>query len=136
MQTTEMAAQALAAPSIIANATVVVWVVGITFMVDDVEQHVFVVERSPLAARPDALELIPDEAEFLRADSLPAEHLREMPLEQRYEYRKHFTAYRMWCRAQDLGMTVEGMKPHEHYDPIQLSEDLLRWLRPFNRYAD
>lgn len=134
--TAAIAQQALATPAILANAQVIVWVIELTYLLDDVEQRVIVVERAPLAARPDPDSLLPERAELLRVESMPADRLRELPMDQRYRYRRHYMALLRWNKAQDLGMREEDMVPHEHYDPVALSEWTESWARPRRYMGD
>lgn len=120
------------APSqaVIAAATVVVWVIELTYLLDDVRESTVVVERSPLAARPDGEDLIPAGAELLRAASFPAEAFRSMPAMERLKHRRHYRAYLLWCRAMDAGKKPDDMRGHVGYDPVMLDEDVERWARP------
>jgi hypothetical protein len=135
MTAAALAEQVIPAQSVVAAATYVVWVVELTYLQDDVQRSTIVVDRAPLSARPQTEELLPAGAELLRAESMPVCRLRDLPVDRRHNYRRHYRAFLMWNRAQDNGMRSDDMVPHVDYDPIAIDEDLQRWVRPLNRYC-
>jgi hypothetical protein len=93
------------------------------------------VVQSTLAEIPDATALMPEGADFLRADVFPATRFDDMSAETREKYRTHYQAFLMWRRAHALGKTVADLVPWVDYDAVFIDESVQRWAFGAQRYC-
>ena len=132
---------ALAAGAVIAaKYTIWPWVVTVNYTLRDSkgksypEQRIVVV-MAPMSAAPDALDLMPDGATFLRADVFPATRFEDMGPDARMRYKEQYRAFLMHRKARAFGMEPDQMVPWEHYDPVMIDETVQRWAKQLGYWA-
>ena len=80
--------------------------------------------------------MVPDGSTLDGYSVFMAERFQTMPVNARKPWKPHRRAWLMWIRAKDLGMQVSDMQPWLHYDPVQIDEDVERWVHgPGVRFA-
>ena len=113
---------ALNAGSILDRCTLHAWVVTVGYRVGGQYQESRQILQATLLDMPDATLLMPEGAEFARADL-------------RTRYRPQYRAYRMWRKARACGKTAEQLVPWIDFDPTAIDDAVDRWARPVGHYC-
>lgn len=132
MNLAALAEQSLMAATAIAQQTPVAWVLEVEWREPDGGfNRLLLIAEGPLADRPDGEELVPADCEFLRCDAFPASRFGDFAEPMRQRYRRHYSEYLLWQRAQELGLfSTADLKPWLHYDPIAVEAEVTKWVRP------
>lgn len=136
MDIADLAHLATDSAATLARCTVYPWIVELVSVVPGhaATRHIHV-HYAPLHRPPVPEDLLPEGAEFVRADVFPATRFDDMAIHNRDRYRAHYRAALTARRARAYGITVEQLQRSEHHDPVLVDGQVERWLRPNNRFT-
>lgn len=74
-------------------------------------------------------DVLPADAEFMRADVLPAMRFADMAVGLRSRYAAEYKAFLMWRKGRAIGKSVDALVPWVEYDPVMIDAEVYRWTR-------
>lgn len=76
---------------------------------------------------PQGEDVLPADAEFMRADVLPAIRFADMAPGLRSRYAVEYRTFLLWRKAQALGKSAEALVSWTDYDPVSIDAAVYRW---------
>jgi hypothetical protein len=114
------------------------WVIAVDFRFDRlredstnfevVHERLIAVQASTMAEMPEAAELTPAGATFLKADVFPATKFDRMPVDVRDRYASHYRAYLLWRKSVAAEKHVDELVDGYDYSSRLIDESVARWV--------
>lgn len=114
------------------------WVVTVDFRFDRLaedktnfevaHERIIVVQTMQVGETPEANELVPVGATFLREDVFPAARFDRMPVDVRDRYASQYRAYLMWRKAAAAEKGVDDLVDGFDYSSRLIDEQVSRWV--------